>query len=102
MLNLTNENLILTGCKGLTAFEIENCPKIVSTDAKPFIRDTEEQLDKDKTLPALQRLTVKDCPDFKTLTMLQRNLYKLDFDFEEQGLTALNLTECFGNAFYLL
>jgi hypothetical protein len=102
MLNLTNENLILTGCKGLTTLEIENCPQIVSTDAKPFIKDVEDQQDKDKTLPALQLLTVKNCPDFKTLTMLQRNLNKLEFDFAEQGLTTLNLAGCFGNAFYLL
>lgn len=102
MLNLTNENLILTGCKGLTTLEIENCPQIVSTDEKPFIKDIEDQQDKDKTLPALQLLTVKNCPDFKTLTMLQRNLNKLEFDFAEQGLTTLNLAGCFGNAFYLL
>ena len=102
MLNLTNENLILTGCKGITTLEIENCPQIISTDEKPFIKDVANQQDKDKTLPALQLLTVKNCPNFKTLTMLQRNLNRLEFDFVEQGLTTLNLKGCFGNAFYLL
>lgn len=102
MQNLTNENLILTGCTGLTTLEIENCPKIISTDEKPFIMDVADQQDKDKTLPALQSLVVKNCPNFSKLVMLQRYLYKLEFDFAEHGLTYLNLSGCYGNAFYLL
>lgn len=102
MRNLTNDNLILTGCKSLTSLELENCPEIVSTTDMPFLVDTAEQLDKDKTLPALQKLTIKNCTNFSKLVLLQRNMHSFEFDFNEQGLTYLDLTGCYGNAFYLL
>lgn len=99
MPNLIKENLILTTTPALTTLRLENCNSLTSFIDDAYYESAELE---NNFLKALTNLSIRNCANFKSLSLINRNLKTLELSFIDDGLETLDLHGCQGEAFNIL